>query len=84
MEAVCDRLTNMPWSERQKQAKDLGELLVVAHAVTVLTGRSITLSSHPVRVFRPILIGAFSESRCRLSAIGANTSNAWIHAKLDR
>ncbi|MFI7001292.1 hypothetical protein [Nocardia sp. NPDC050175] len=33
LEAVCNRLTQMSWSERQKQAKDLGELLVVAHAV---------------------------------------------------
>lgn len=25
LEAVCNRLTQTPWSERQKQAKDLGE-----------------------------------------------------------
>lgn len=34
LEAVCNRLTQMSWTERRKQARDLGELLVVAHAVT--------------------------------------------------
>ncbi|NNH76032.1 hypothetical protein HLB23_40345 [Nocardia uniformis] len=33
LEAVCARQLDMPWTERKKQAKDLGELLVVAHAV---------------------------------------------------
>ncbi|MRH92123.1 hypothetical protein GFY24_32590 [Nocardia sp. SYP-A9097] len=33
LEAVCARQNGMLWIERKKQAKDLGELLVVAHAV---------------------------------------------------
>jgi hypothetical protein len=33
LEAVVSRITQMPMAQRQRQAKDLGELMVVAHAV---------------------------------------------------
>ncbi|MEU0541199.1 hypothetical protein ABZ319_15135 [Nocardia sp. NPDC005978] len=44
LEAVCVRQNEMPWTERKKQAKDLGELLVVAHAVAVAEqGQQVTV-----------------------------------------
>ncbi|MBF6546695.1 hypothetical protein [Nocardia brasiliensis] len=44
LEAICHRLTQMPWSDRQKHAKDLGELLVVAHAVAAAErGQHVTV-----------------------------------------
>ncbi|MFD7654533.1 hypothetical protein ACFV4N_11205 [Actinosynnema sp. NPDC059797] len=33
LEAVVNRITQLPMVQRQRQAKDLGELMVVAHAV---------------------------------------------------
>jgi len=44
LEAVCARQHEMPWTERKKQAKDLGELLVVAHAVAAAEqGQDVTV-----------------------------------------
>lgn len=44
LSAVCSRLTGLPLPQRLQQAKDLGELMVIAHAVVQAEqGRHVTM-----------------------------------------
>ncbi len=44
MDAVIQRLTQMPMTERLRQSKDLGEMMVVAHAaVAAQAGRDVSI-----------------------------------------
>lgn len=44
LDAVAQRIAQMPMTDRRKQAKDLGELMVVAHAVVLAeAGHDVTV-----------------------------------------